>query len=175
MVRAAGEIDPEPMVQGVARRLDGPLDGVERALAELGTPGKAQPPHLGRRERSFEYRVHVPRRVHELERPAVRAVGLLDRVGGQQSSRDDLLAETGVLGDGESMAVGQGDREPGGRPRAHGQSRTARASATFRTAASSSGVNGSGTSLSTSICPRIVAPRRISTTSSERVHVLQAM
>ena len=52
--------------------------------------------------------------------------------------------------------------------------RMASASATCLTAASSSEVNGSATSLSMSICPRIRLPRRISTTSSERVHTLQA-
>src|SRR5262245_8192152 len=49
------------------------------------------------------------------------------------------------------------------------QSSTARASATFLTSISSAGVNGSGTSLSMSIWPRINEPRRISTTSSDRV------
>jgi len=59
--------------------------------------------------------------------------------------------------------------------RALAQSSTASASATFRTSASSSAVNGSGTSLSMSICPSTVVPRRISTTSSDRVQRLQAM
>ena len=87
-------------------------------------------------------------------------------------ARHDAVADGLVLGDGKTMAWWKRDGEAGGGPGSH--SRTARASATWRTAASSAGVNGLGTSLSTSICPRIVAPRRISTTSSERVSRLQA-
>jgi hypothetical protein len=73
------------------------------------------------------------------------------------------LADSGALRPG---ALGSG---------ALVQSSTASASATFRTSASSSAVNGSGTSLSISIWPSTVTPRRMRTTSSERVQRLHAM
>src|SRR5687768_14153558 len=92
-----------------------------------------------------------------------------------ESGKEIVVMGTGAAVENDGFGSGAGAALEDLDAADGGHRRTASPSATFLTSASSSGVNGSGSSLSTSIWPRIVSPRRISTTSSERVQVLQAM
>ena len=100
------------------------------------------------------------------ERPPLDPVGLFDLGRLEQPALDHAVPDTLILGDGETVALGERDGEPGGRPGAHGgraaigrypsQQHRERIS-DLRHLRVLAGVNGSGASLSTSIWPRIVA------------------
>src|SRR6185436_11770978 len=127
------------------------------------------------RQGALDNSIHVPAGMNQLERPPVRPLRLVDVGPTEHAVRNGSLTDHRVLADGKTVARGEIDREAGGGPGAHRRmgkrgergkggrvlrlyKSTASASATFRTAPSSSAVNGPGSSLSISICPRMTSP-----------------
>src|SRR5262249_50692586 len=89
------------------------------ALSQLSAPGKAESAGFDRREGPLHDAVDVRSGVDQLEDPPLRPARLVDLLALEHAARHDPVANHGVLGDGGTVAWGQGEGKAGGGPGTH--------------------------------------------------------
>jgi hypothetical protein len=108
MVRSPGEVHREAVSQRVVARLQRAPHGAQRALHQLGRPGKPKPPHLGGLQLAVREAPHVAGGVHAQQLLLRRAPRVAHPLGRHDPLRDHGVAQQGVLGDGKAVAGGEG-------------------------------------------------------------------
>lgn len=116
VMRAAGEIHRDPLLQCVPRRFERPATGPERALHQTWTPGESHPSLLRRGEATVEHVGEIggvvdPSRIDQGE-----PLRVMDPTRRDDPLGHDRLSQERVFGDREAVAVGERDRVVRARP-----------------------------------------------------------
>ena len=111
VVRPAGQVDRDSILEGEPTRLDRGPDRPPRSLDQVGRPGKADDPDLVAREAPADRLADIVRVMGGPELVLGRGGRDQDVLGLDQSRLLEPPAEPGVLDHREPVPVGQRDRE----------------------------------------------------------------